>query len=198
MACNSIALAGIALGCKTNVGGIKEVYLIKDEDISAIAYKKGTSGDYNEAISAITLKETAKFKVYKFRKGTSQFTSTMTTDEAAGNLSVQTDLALQFSQMETAKRLEIMAMCMESMKGIVLDSNDRFWLLGADYPISASAATGATGTAFSDFGGYNVTLTDNSKEFPYEIPLSVMLTIKDSIDWEGINATAPNIFNQGE
>lgn len=198
MACNSIALAGIGLGCKTNVGGIKEVYLIKDEDISAIAYKKGTSGDYNEAISAITLKETAKFKVYKFRKGTSQFTSTMTTDEAAGTLSVQTDLALQFSQMETAKRLEIMAMCMESMKGIVLDSNDRFWLLGADYPISASAATGATGTAFSDFGGYNVTLTDNSKEFPYEIPLSVMLTIKDSIDWEGINATAPNIFNQGE
>ena len=40
--------------------------------------------------------------------------------------------------------------------------------------ITASAATGATGTNFSDFGGYNVTLTDNSKEFPYEVPKSVI------------------------
>ena len=167
MACNSITLAGIGLGCKDNMGGIKEVYLIKEDDITSITVAEG-------AVSAITLAEGASFKTYKFRKGTSQFTSTMTTDEAAGTLSVQTDLALQFSKMETSKRLEIMAMCMDSMKAIVLDSNDKYWLLGYDFPVTASAATGQTGTNFGDFGGYNVTLTDNSKEFPYEIPATVM------------------------
>ena len=70
-----------------------------------------------------------------------------------------------------------MAMCMESMKGIVLDSNGKYWFLGYDFPISASAATGQTGTAFADFGGYNVTLTDNSKEFPYEVPASIIETL---------------------
>lgn len=171
MACNSIALAGIGLGCKNHLGGLKEVYLIKEDDIESVVATEGT-------ISAITLAEGASFKTYKFRKGTSQMTSTMTTDEAAGTLSVQTDLALQFSTMDTAKRLEIMAMCMDSMKAIVLDSNGKYWFLGYDFPISASAATGQTGTAFADFGGYNITLTDNSKEFPYEIPAEVMETVE--------------------
>lgn len=167
MACSSQTLKGIALGCKDHMGGIKEVYLIKESDVKSITITEG-------AVSAIQLEDSASFKTYRFRKGTSQFTSTMNTDEAAGTLSIQTDLALQFSTMDTAKRLEIMAMCMDSMKGIVLDSNGKYWLLGYDFPISASAATGQTGTAFSDFGGYNVTLTDNSKEFPYEIPASVI------------------------
>lgn len=171
MACNSIALAGINVGCKDHMGGIKEVYLIREDDVKSVAAADGQ-------ISAIELNESASFKTYKFRKGTSQFTSTMTTDEAVGTLSVQTDLALQFSTMETSKRLEIMAMCMESMKGIVLDSNGKYWFLGYDYPISASAATGQTGTAFADFGGYNVTLTDNSKEFPYEVPASIIETLE--------------------
>lgn len=177
MACSSQTLKGIALGCKDHMGGIKEVYLIKESDVKDITITEG-------AVSAIQLEDSASFKTYRFRKGTSQFTSTMTTDEAAGTLSVQTDLALQFSTMDTAKRLEIMAMCMDSMKGIVLDSNGKYWLLGYDFPISASAATGQTGTAFSDFGGYNVTLTDNSKEFPYEIPASVI---------EGITIVAPEV-----
>lgn len=171
MACGSITLAGIGLGCKDNMGGIKEVYLIKEDEVESIEVTEG-------AVSAITIKEEASFKTYRFRKGTSSFTSTMTTDEAAGTLSVQTDLSLQFTKMETSKRLEIMAMCMDSLKGIVLDSNSKYWLLGYDFPISATAATGQTGTAFGDFGGYNVTLTDNSKEFPYEIPSSVIEGLK--------------------
>lgn len=175
MACNSIALKGIGLGCKDHMGGIKEVYLIKEADVTEVTVTEGE-------ISEITLKSESKFKTYRFRKGTSQFTSTMTTDEAAGTLSVQTDLALQFSTMETAKRLEIMAMCMDSMKAVVLDSNGKYWFLGYDFPISASAATGQTGTNFSDFGGYNVTLTDNSKEFPYQLSEAAVTALKANID----------------
>ena len=176
MSCNSHTLAGIGLGCKDNMGGIKEVYLIKDSEVTDIQLDEGGS-----AVASITLADSAAFKTYKFRKGTSSMSSTMTTDEAAGTMSIQTDLALQFSKMETAKRLEIMAMCMDSLKGIVLDSNGKYWLLGYDYPITASAATGNTGTAFADFGGYNITLTDNSREFPFEIPSAVMATLAEKI-----------------
>ena len=176
MSCNSHTLAGIGLGCKDAIGSIKEVYLIKDEEVTDIQLDEAGS-----AVASITLADSATFKTYKFRKGTSSMTSTMTTDEAAGTMSIQTDLALQFTKMETAKRLEIMAMCMDSLKGIVLDSNGRYWLLGYDYPITASAATGNTGTAFADFNGYNITLTDNSREFPFEIPAAVMTTLAEKI-----------------
>lgn len=164
MACKSIALSGIGLGCKDHFGGIKELYLIDEASVGEITYD--TEG---KKITAINILDDAKFKTYRFRKGTSSMTSTMNTDEAAGTLSVQTNVELQFSKMETSKRLEIMGMCLGSMKGIVLDNNGIYWFLGADAPISATAATGVTGTAFSDFGGYTVTLTDDSKEFPFEI-----------------------------
>lgn len=178
MACNSITLKGIGLGCKDNMGGIKEVYLIKTDEVLGVTLGPDpVSKEADAIITAIELAEGASFKTYKFRKGTSQMTSTMTTDEAAGTLSFQTDLALQFTKMETSKRLEIMAMCMDSMKAIVLDSNGKYWFLGKDFPISASAGTGQTGTNFGDFGGYNVTLTDNSKELPFEITAEAIADI---------------------
>ena len=162
MACSSITLAGINTGCKDNMGGIKEVYIVKKDSIT------GTTLTENQ-ISAITMVETAKWSTYKFRKGTSQFTSTMTTDDAAGTMSFETVLALQFSKQDTAKRLEIMALCMDEVAVIVLDNNGKYWFLGYDNPVTATAATGQSGTAFGDFGGYNVELTDNSKELPYEV-----------------------------
>ena len=169
MACKSFALSGIAMGCKDNMGGIKEVYIIKSADVTA-----KTLNTEETQIATIALADGAKFKTYKFRKGTASMTSTAASDEAIGNFSVTTELALQFSKMETSKRLEIMAMCLEDVVVIVNDFNGRYWYLGYDFPVTASAATGQTGTNFGDFGGYNVTLTDNSKEFPYEIPATVI------------------------
>ena len=62
-----------------------------------------------------------------------------------------------------------MALCMDEVAVIVLDNNGKYWFLGYDNPVTATAATGQSGTAFGDFGGYNVELTDNSKELPYEV-----------------------------
>lgn len=168
MSCNSYSLSGIELGCKDNMGGIKQVWLVDESDVTEV-----TLNEDNTEIATIVLASDAKFKSYRFRKGTANMVSTATSDEANGTFSVQSDVVLQFNKMETAKRTEIMAMCLGNMKGIVLDNNGKYWFLGKDQAISASAASGETGTAFGDFGGYKVTLTDNSKEMPYEIPTSV-------------------------
>lgn len=180
MSCNSYTLKGIELGCKDHMGGIKCVWLIDESNLDSITLNEAVKGDdgvitkeANVEIASITLGASASFKPYKFRKGTSNMVSTATSDEANGTFSVQTDIALQFNKMETAKRTEIMAMCLGNMKGVVKDNNNKYWFVGFDQPISASAASGETGTAFGDFGGYKVTLTDNSKEMPYEIPASV-------------------------
>lgn len=169
MACKSFALSGIALPCKDNMGGIKEVYITKSSDISGIELNTEKS-----QVSTITMAEGTKFKTYKFRKGTANMTSTAASDEAIGNFSVTTELALQFSKMETSKRLEIMALCLEDVVAVALDFNGKYWLMGYDFPVSATAATAQTGTATTDLNGYNITLTDTSAEFPFEIPAEVM------------------------
>jgi hypothetical protein len=42
---------------------------------------------------------------------------------------------------------------------IVLDNNDRYWLLGAANGLEVSAGTAGTGTAFGDRSGYELTLS---------------------------------------
>ena len=169
MACKSFALSGTAIPCKDNMGGIREVYIIKSGDIAAKALNTEQS-----QIATITLNEGSKFKTYKFRKGTGSMTSTASSDEAIGNFSVTTELALQFSKMETSKRLEIMALCLEDVEVIVYDWNGRYWYLGFDFPVTATSATAQTGTASTDLNGYNVTLSDTSSEFPFEVPASIV------------------------
>lgn len=169
MACKSFTLSGIAIPCKDNMGGIKEVYIAKSADVTAKTLNTEAS-----QIATITMESDAKFKTYKFRKGTANMTSTASSDEAIGNFSVTTELALQFSKMETSKRLEIMAMCLEDVEVIVLDFNGRYWYLGYDYPVTVTAATAQTGTAATDLNGYNVTLSDTSAEFPFEVPADIV------------------------
>lgn len=168
MACKSFALSGIALGCKDTMGGIKEAYIIKSNDVTGV-----TLNTEQSQIASITTVADAKFKTYKFRKGTANMTSTAASDEAIGNFSVTTELQLQFSKMETSKRLEIMALCLEDVNVMVLDWHGKYWFLGYDYPVTATAATAVTGTAATDLNGYNVTLSDTSAEFPFEVPAEV-------------------------
>lgn len=177
MACNSYSMKGIGLGCKDHTGGIKEVYLIDESNIESV-----TLDPEKSMIQSISVTSSEKFKTYRFRKGTSNMTSTASSSEENGTFSVQTNIALKFNKMDTAKRMEVMAMCLGSVKGIVKDNNNKYWFVGYDAPISATAATGETGTAYADFGGYNVTLTDDSKEFPYELSASCISSLSALIE----------------
>ena len=181
MACKSKGLSGIRIGCKDNMGGIKEVYIIESKEIA----EKPTLNTDSSQITNIILMPSAQFKTYKFRKGTGSMTSTASSDEAIGNFAVTTELALQFSKMETTKRLEIMSLCLEDVVVIVNDWNGKYWYLGYDFPVTVTAATGVTGTAATDLNGYTVTLTDTSTEFPFEVPETIIIEWKKDKDEKG-------------
>ena len=158
MACTSYTMGGLAVGCKDSIGGIKKAWFAP--------YGVATSVAQN--VLTINSSDISKFKVYNFRKATGSMTSTLNTSESAGN-SFTTEVNLQFLKQETSKRIEVMALLMNEMQGVVKDGNAKYWFLGSDYPIEASAATAETGTAMTDLNGYNITITDSSVELPYEI-----------------------------
>ena len=161
MACNQ-AISGLVQDCATSKGGVAEVYLANYDDVSAITVTDGQ-------VTGITMATGKKFKRYYFRPGTSSMTSTLNLDVAAGVNFVQTLLNMLFSRMETTKRIEMSALAVNDLRGIVKDSNGVYWLLGEEEPMIANAGGGQTGTAKTDANRYSITLEDNNTSFPKEI-----------------------------
>ena len=200
MDCTSATLAGIKTGCKDNMGGIKEAYimLLKDLQNSNLTVEEAfqtyqlegennteydTDAERNSYHTIITIDTTAAglFQKYTFRKQTGGLTSTLTVDDTVGTQYWTNSLTLQFSKMETVKAIEINALTVADSLVIVKDSNNKYWLLGYDNPVSTTEATGQTGTAYGDLNGYTITLTDMSKFLPYEVTDTAMKTVIDAI-----------------
>lgn len=161
MACSQ-TLSGLTNDCAANMGGVVKVYLANRDDVSEVTVTDGK-------VTAITMVSTAKFKAYYLRPNTASMTSNAQVNQENGTNYWQTDLAMVFNRMETAKRVEVVAMAQGELVAMVEDANGTLWYLGKDAALLLSAGDGQTGTARADRNGYSVTLQDNSKELPYEI-----------------------------
>lgn len=170
MSCASYTLSGLGVQCKDSIGGIKKAWFAP----------AGITKSVSQNTLTIDSSDISKFKVYNFRKATGSMTSTLNTSEGAGN-SFTTEVTLQFLKQETAKRVEVMALLMNEMEGVVKDGNGKYWYIGYDYPIEASAGTAETGTAMTDLNGYNITITDNSIALPYEITDATTIAALEAI-----------------
>ena len=168
MSCSQV-LNGIAADCQTNVGGVREVYIANYSDVTAIEVD-----DSSNMIKTITMAETAKFKKYAFKKNTSSMTSTLNVDPANGVNFVQTDLSLVFAKQETVKRMEIAKLSLGELRIIVLDANGKYWFLGQEEFVSATAGTAETGVNRTDGNKYTITLTDYSSSYPYEVTPTIV------------------------
>lgn len=166
MACSQ-TLNGITNDCAPSMGGISEVYIANHSDVTGVTVT-------DNQISAITMASSAKFKKYAFPRNTGSLSSNYTIDETTGANFVASDLVLQFNRMETAKRIEIVALAQGELALIVKDANGKYWYLGKDAPVKATAGDGLTGTARADRNGYSVTLQDNSLELPFEVQASII------------------------
>lgn len=166
MSCSQ-TLNGILKDCAASMGGIVEVYLANFSDVSAVTVT-------DNIISAISMNASATFKKYQFRRNTGSLTKTLNIDPANGVNYVSSDLVLQFSRMDAAKRIEMSALALNELVAIVKDANGEYWYLGYDEPLSASAGDGQTGTARSDGNRYSITLQDNAKTWPYPVEATII------------------------
>ena len=160
-------LNGLSRDCSANMGGIVEVMIVNHDDVTGVTITDGI-------ITTISMAASAKFKRYNFAKNTGSLNSTYNLDAASGVKYVTSDLLLQFNRMETAKRVEITALAIGDLAVIVKDANGKYWYLGKDEPVNASAGDGQTGTARGDANRYTITLQDESLEMPYEVDSSIV------------------------
>ena len=177
MECNSITLKGIVRDCNPNMGGIQKVWMILKSDITKVTVGVDETSSTNPDVQLITELTVAegqkKVNAFEFRKGAASMTSNLQKDDTNGSYFWLTDLVMNFQRMETSKRAAIMALTLAEACAIVLDANGKYWFLGKDEYLAATAGTGETGTAKTDANKYSVTLQDSSLELPYEIEKTV-------------------------
>lgn len=174
MACTQ-TLNGIMSSCEFNRGGIITVYIANYSDVEPVAID-----EESDKIKTITMKDSAKFKEYSFKKNTGSMSSTLNVDSANGISFVQTDLVLSFAKQDTAKRIEMAALSVGELAVIVKDCNGLYWFLGSEEPVTATAGSAATGTNRTDGNNYSITLTDYSNSYPIEVDSSALATIIDT------------------
>lgn len=158
MACN-VTLTGIALDCGTNLSGVKAIYLANDASVGNVTLTEGEITEIDASAGT--------FYEYIPAKNTGSLTKTLTKDESTGVMYYTNEAVAQFNKMETAKRKELSNIDRGHFKAVVLDSNGKYWFLGYDNYVSATAVTGQTGAGIDDGNFYTLTLTDISAELPY-------------------------------
>ena len=161
MACTLIT-AGIARGCKDNVGGIKTVWLLPKVQIASIASVAGSG-----VITAITTTGTTpvpKFKRFEMNKNSSNWVENIQSNVQNGSVGYEQVLTMIFSKNEATKRNVIKLLGTNELVALVLDLNGTYWYLGETAGLDVTAGSSASGTAMADLNGWTITLGSNEPE----------------------------------
>jgi hypothetical protein len=148
MSCN--LTAGIQLGCRDNVGGLKTIWITDFCNISSVTQ---STGDTITQISG-----TGTFYCFELIRTSSQLTETVNASLENGTVFYQGEVVTYFSKLEQAKRNILKTLAQSQRLAIVAeDNNGKYFYLGQTYGSFISAGTSVTGKALGDAAGYNLT-----------------------------------------
>ena len=167
MACNQ-TLTAILKDCLPSMGGIVEAYFANRDDIQEVVVFE------DDIIQNISMMVGKEFVKVQFPRNTGSMSSNYTIDHTTGVKFVTTDLVIVLNRMNTEKRVALKALSENDLVVIVKDANGKYWYLGFDEAVKATAGDGLTGTARADRNGYSLTLQDNSYHMPYEVSSEVI------------------------
>lgn len=161
MACNMIIQA-IPYDCATNLSGVKEIWYND--------YNNITLGAVEAGVATVTTSET--FARIEFAKNTASYTSTLTKNESQGTKYYNTELVANFNKLEAEKNIIFSGdtgIDGGQLVFIVVDKNDKKWLIGAQNYATVTALTAQTGSDPDSGNYYTLTVTEQSGQLPYEI-----------------------------
>jgi len=144
-----------SLGCKAGVGGIRSLYIFS-APITGITYSG--SGDTQEVDIISGSGNLVEFELYR---GGSNFTEAMAADPANGTVVYTQTITALFRDFTPQLRNQFSLLAKSgTVQAVVRTNRDEYILFGADFDGGdATAINLASGTAYTDRQGYDVTLT---------------------------------------
>lgn len=173
MSCsNIITLKGLGMNCDANIGGIKRAWF-GPRDYFTVEPVSGSTENgtgYADLARAESAPTGATLSLYEFAKETGSLTTTQVVNEQNGSNYFQNLVTLVFNRMEGWKHMEISALAVSQMIGVIEDLNGNKWIVGdSTYLSSIGSEIATTGTANDDRNGYSLSLQENASHLPYEL-----------------------------
>ena len=189
MACTT-TLMSIATSCGSNLPSIKSLWIGAFES-ATFTYTYLQNGSQNvtdndgnpiiETVSGATLKEGSKpWVIFNFKRNTGELTSEMTVNDNGSHFYTN-GVNLVFAKIDNGKRLSLEAVSSGECTMIVLDSNNQYWLIGAENSVAMTTLSATTGVAVSDSNAYNVTISADEATMPILIEADQAQTIINTL-----------------
>ena len=159
--------SGFTLGCRDNTGGIKNLYILS-----------GSIDTIDTASEGLINGITGSGVFYKFElfRQTSDFTEAITATPENGTVFYEQTVNAVFFKLQSATRNQVRVLAKNPNLKVVVETNNgsvdtvgKFWLVGQTNGAQLLSGTGATGTAFGDLNGYNLTFTGQEPEPASEV-----------------------------
>lgn len=173
------ALVGIPKDCgDNNLGAIKRALIGSFEDLLTITViDAGAAPDTDGLVTAVTRKVGTKFEDFPLPKDTSMFTQDWAGDLVADTHSWSQSVELGFRRIDLRKRnaVSLLAAGRRDLVVVVQDTNDDYWMLGADQGMRLSANSATTNNTRAAGQQMPVTLSsENERHMMYKVNSAIV------------------------
>jgi hypothetical protein len=166
------ALEAILKSCDSNSGGIYDIWITPQDNITAIT-PVDPSAVAGWEVTGITLASPTLFTNYYIRRNTSSFTEEAAIDLINGSSFVTSTISLMFQRREADKSrsIKILGSGQQYLAAIVLDANGIYWY----FPyLQVTGVAEGSGVARADGSKYAVTLVGENEYLAYTIDPAII------------------------
>jgi len=142
--------SGYQLGCKDSLGGIKEAYIASFSASTSYTY------DADDIITGIT--SANDFYTYQQRNEQGEFIQTGNHSVENGTNFWEQSVSLIFTKNDSNLRNSLKLLSQATLLVIVLDQNNKYWVVGQTNGADLTASTASAGKAYSDLNGTTITI----------------------------------------
>ena len=160
--------SGHQIGCKTSLGGVKEVYIASYTGDEIFTY------DASDVIISATA--TSNFYTFEQRNQQSEYIETGQHNDNGTNLWQQV-VSLVFTKTDADDRNVLKLLAQSRLLVIILDNNGNYRLMGEKNGADLTASTVGAGKAFGDLNGSTISITANEPYPARFIDASVIATL---------------------
>jgi len=160
------ALQSIQKNCSNNIGGIKNVWVNQQDEVSVTV----TGGEW--IVSAITVGDPCV--PFAINRNTGNYTEETAVDLINGSNIVTQTITLMFNRRdkEKSEAIHVLGSGQQYLAVFVQDANDKYWYFEN---VQLTATGEGSGTARADGSKYSITLLAESEHLAYEV-LSTLIT----------------------
>lgn len=166
------ALTAISKSCANNLGGISNVWIYDQEDVT-VTKASGT-------VSALVLASLTAGQAFEFNRNTGNFTEELASDIVSGSNFYTQTLNLMFHRRETSKSqaIKILAEGQRDLFIVVLDANGIYWCFEDMKLISSGEGSG---TAKADGSKMSVVLQAEVDDPANDVVLATLQTFDSTL-----------------